>query len=116
MAFRFSGKQDVYIEIAEKYKEYIIGGIYKYDDRLPSVRIVALELGVNPNTVARAYSLLEEWGYIRAISKKGAFVIYNDGANSTDNSIYKTISELKNSGVSYNELLKIITEVYEKND
>ena len=115
MAFRFSGKQDVYIEIAEKYKEYIIGGIYKYGDKLPSVRVVALELGVNPNTVARAFSLLEEWGYIRAISKKGAFVIYNDGINQKDSGIYNAILELKSSGVTYDELLDAIREVY-KND
>ncbi len=113
MAFRFSGKQDVYIEIAEKYKEYIISGIYKYGDKLPSVRQVGLELGVNPNTVARSYSLLEEWGFINAISKKGAFVIYNEA--STNCPLFKAIYELKSSGISYEELLDIAKEVY-KND
>ena len=115
MSFRFSGKQDVYIEIAEKYKEYILNGVYKNGDKLPSVRYIARELGVNPNTVARAFSLLEEWGYIRAISKKGAFVIHNDGTSQKNTVIYNAILELKNSGVNYDELLNAITEVY-KND
>ncbi len=115
MAFRFSGKQDVYIEIAEKYKEYIIGGIYKYGDKLPSVRYVALELGVNPNTVARSYSLLEEWGFINAISKKGAFVTYNEAQKNSDSILFKAICELKSNGISYEELLNMAKEVY-RND
>ena len=115
MSFRFSGKQDVYIEIAEKYKEYILNGIYKYGDKLPSVRYIALELGVNPNTVARAFSLLEEWGYINSISKKGAFVIYSGESTNCNDAVFKSVLDLKNSGVTYDELLKVLKEVY-KND
>ena len=64
MRFNFSGKQDVYIEIAERYREYIELGVIKCGEKLPSVREAAEELGVNPNTIARAYNLLEEKGYI----------------------------------------------------
>ena len=115
VAFRFSGKQDVYIEIAEKYKEYILNGIYKYGDKLPSVRYIALELNVNPNTVARAFSLLEKWGYINSISKKGAFVIYNGESANCNESVFKAVLDLKNGGVTYDELLNALKEVY-KND
>lgn len=115
VAFRFSGKQDVYIEIAEKYKEYILNGIYKYGDKLPSVRYVALELNVNPNTVARAFSLLEKWGYINSISKKGAFVIYNGESTNCNETVFKAVLDLKNGGVTYDELLNALKEVY-KND
>ena len=54
MAFQFIGKQDGYLEIANKYEGYITNGLYKAGDKLPSVRAVAAELGVNPNTVAKA--------------------------------------------------------------
>ena len=60
MAWSFSGKQDVYLEIADKLRQYIHAGIWQAGDRLPSVRQAAGEMGVNPNTVARAYALLEE--------------------------------------------------------
>ena len=70
MSWAFSGRQDVYIEIADKYGRYITDGIYKNGDRLPSVRTAAGEMGVNPNTVARAYALLEERGFIRSLPKK----------------------------------------------
>ena len=72
--WKFSGKQDVYLEIAKYYEKHILLGVLRVGDKLPSVRIAAGELGVNPNTVARAYTKLEEMGYIRALPKKGAFV------------------------------------------
>ena len=75
--WRLSGKQDVYVEVAEYFEDYILRGVFASGDKLPSVRMAAGELSVNPNTVAKAYSLLEEKGYIRAFPKKGAFVIYS---------------------------------------
>lgn len=121
MAFNFSGKQDVYIEIAEKYRQYIHGGIYAYGDKLPSVRSAACEMGVNPNTVARAYTLLEEQGYIRALPKKGAYVIY--GEKKPDISpvtptvdCRSILEELKSKGLCYEELILQAKEVFDKND
>ena len=73
----FSGKSDVFVEVAERYENFIRLGILKDGDKLPSVRTAAGELGVNPNTVQKAYTLLEEKGLIRALPKKGAFVTYS---------------------------------------
>ena len=112
MAFRFSGKQDVYIEIATMYKGYIDSGIYKNGDKLPSVRYVALELNVNPNTVSKAYSLLESWGYISSINKKGAFVIFSGECIDKTEKILSSINELKSDGVTYNEILTVLKGVY----
>ena len=67
MQLIFSGKQDVYLEIAEKYKEYIKIGVFKNGDKLPSVREAAGELGVNPNTIAKAYDKLEAEGYSKFV-------------------------------------------------
>ena len=69
MAKVFSSKRDVYIEIADRYEKYITLGVIKSGEKLPSVRVTAGELGVTPNTVQRAYSLLEERGF------KGSFTI-----------------------------------------
>jgi GntR family transcriptional regulator len=78
MPIQLSGKQDVYIEVANRYKEYIELGIIKKGEKLPSVRTAACELGINPNTVAKAYSLLEEEGYLCSLPKKGVYVIYDE--------------------------------------
>ena len=118
MAFQFIGKQDVYIEIANKYESYNTNGLYKAGDKLPSVRAVAAELGVNPNTVAKAYSVLEDRALIRALPKKGAFVIYgeDDPEESSAIDARPILLELKNKGIRYEDLISQAKEVFDKND
>ena len=115
MHLNFSGKQDVYIEIAEKYKEYIELGVYKNGEKLPSVREAAGELGVNPNTIARAYTLLEEEGYVCSLPKKGAFVIFGEPQEREEPDKKAVIYALRDMGISKKTLLEWIEEVY-KND
>lgn len=74
MKWHFSGKQDVYLEVAERYARYIREGVLRPGEGLPSVRAVAEELGINPHTVSKAYGVLEEQGYLQIIPKKGAYV------------------------------------------
>ena len=120
MRFNFSGKQDVYIEVAEKYREYIKLGLIKNGDKLPSIRMAASELGINPNTMARAYALLEDEGYISSIPKKGIYVTFSDAIEQkptteqekTDDPAAKAIKALFDQGYSKEQLLKAIEEVY----
>ncbi|MBE5818776.1 MAG: GntR family transcriptional regulator [Clostridiales bacterium] len=121
MRFNFSGKQDVYIEVAEKYREYIKLGLIKNGDKLPSIRTAASELGINPNTMARAYALLEDEGYISSIPKKGIYVTYaeeqnkKEDTNKNENVLLPcndVIEELKSKGYSKEQILKAIEEVY----
>ena len=117
MQLNFSGKQDVYLEIAEKYKEYIRLGIIKNGEKLPSVREAATELSVNPNTVARAYSKLEEEGYIKALPKKGAFVTYGEQEEKANEPDKKpVIYAFRDMGISKATLMSWIEEVYGEND
>ena len=58
MPLGFTGKRDVYLEVAERYEKYIKLGVLRDGDKLPSVRTAAGELGVNPNTVQKAYQHL----------------------------------------------------------
>ena len=124
--WKFSGKQDVYLEIAKYYEKHILLGVLRVGDKLPSVRVAAGELGVNPNTVARAYARLEEMGYVRALPKKGAFVTYTHDTKIeikeekkeeiTDTAALicrNTVIALKDSGVSRAALLALIEEVYD---
>jgi GntR family transcriptional regulator len=113
MQLKLSGKQDVYKEIAERYKEYIKIGIFQKGDKLPSVRDAAGELGVNPNTIARAYALLEKDGFVCSLPKKGAFVTF--GENKKEEPDEKgVIVALRDKGVSKKTLIKWIEEVYEE--
>ena len=118
MAKSFEAKQDVYLEIAQRYERYIRLGVIKNGEKLPSVREAASELRVNPGTVQKAFSLLEEKGFIRSIPKKGAFVIFGEEKTGKNSDLEKLILELlrlKECGVGKDMIISAIQEVY-KND
>jgi len=68
------GNEPIYEQITNQIIKLIELEVLSENDKLPSVRKLALDLSVNPNTVAKAYAKLEKDGYIYTISKKGAFV------------------------------------------
>ncbi len=109
----FTGTRDVYLEVADRYEKYIRLGVLADGDKLPSVRTVAEDMGVNPNTVQKAYSHLEKLGLVISLPKKGVFVNTGEAKPSVSRSAVNAITGLKNSGVSKQELLEIISEVYD---
>ncbi len=66
----------VYLQIYKMIREDIINGVYPYDTRLPSKRLLSDELGVSTVTVEHAYSLLCDEGYTEARERSGYFVIF----------------------------------------
>ena len=104
----------LYLQIVENFKKYIELGVYKYNDKLPSVRSLAVEMGINPNTNQRAYQILESEGYITTIEKKGVYVAYkkDDRKALLKDKVKKEINIIKQSNISKEELLQIVEEVY----
>ncbi len=78
MNVRFKSKYSLANQIEEKIIEYIRAGVYGVDEKLPSIRELAVDLQVNPNTVAKVYAALEEKGYIYSLLKKGYYVAPSD--------------------------------------
>ncbi len=68
----------IYEQIADYYRQMILCGVLQNDEQLPSVRTLAIELGTNPNTVQKAFALLESDGYIYAVKGRGNFVKAGD--------------------------------------
>ena len=64
----------IYSQIADGFRNQITSGILRCDDKLPSVRELAAELSINPNTIQRAYRQLEAEGWIATVPGKGCFV------------------------------------------
>jgi GntR family transcriptional regulator len=117
MKFSFSGNQDIFLEIAERYKEYIRQGIIRNGEKLPSVRQAAGELSVNPNTVAKAYARLEQDGYICSLPKKGVYVIWEGSEqNQRENADLALIRAMRDRGIDKQTLLLWIEEVYRDHD
>ena len=105
-------KQSVYITIVNDFKRKIELGLLPENEKLPSCRDYAMERGINPNTVQRAYSELEKDGYIYTLPKKGVYVLKNDGGLSLENAAREKISELKAAGIKRRSLENIINEIY----
>ncbi|WP_141433541.1 GntR family transcriptional regulator [Bacillus sp. 03113] len=67
-------RKPIYEQLVDKLKELIVNGVIKADQQLPSVRTLAKDLTINPNTIQKAYRELENQGYIYSIKGKGSFV------------------------------------------
>ena len=67
----------IYTQIADNFRSQIRAGVLRDGDKLPSVRELAGELAINPNTIQRAYRELEAEGWIVTVPGKGCFVSAN---------------------------------------
>lgn len=77
MEFVFDNNIPIYIQLVELLKKYIISGNIKVGEKLPSVRELALQLKVNPNTVQKALAELEAIGLIYTERTNGKYVTNN---------------------------------------
>ena len=68
----------IYTQIADGFRAQITAGILRPEEKLPSVRELAAELSINPNTIQRSYRQLEAEGWIATVPGKGCFVCDND--------------------------------------
>ena len=64
----------IYTQICDGIREQILTGVLQEGDKLPSVRELAMELTINPNTIQRSYGTLEDEGWIASVAGKGSFV------------------------------------------
>ncbi len=70
----YSSRKPIYEQLYNNVVKLVSLGIMKPNDKLPPVRSLATELSINPNTVAKAYKLLESDGYICSAVGKGSFI------------------------------------------
>lgn len=112
-------KDPIFVQIKQQIINYIILGVLEPNEKLPSVRNLAEQLAINPNTVQKAYADLEEGGYIYTISKKGVFVSQHVNLRDKEKKFLeakrhlKAIYELK---INKSDLFKMIEEVYDDRD
>ena len=79
MAWELDGRRSIYGQLLEEIRLRIITGMYPPGGRLPSVRDLAEEAGVNPNTMQRALTELERTGVIYSVRTSGRFVTEDTG-------------------------------------
>lgn len=111
----YRDRRPLYEQVTEKLEELMFSGVLPPDSRLPSVRSMATELSINPNTIQRAYAELERQGYIYSIQGKGSFVSYGrylaEGIRKDwEKQFDAAIEEGLRIGVSYQDMIKILEE------
>ena len=116
MAWKITSDRPVYIQLYEEIETRIINGVYPLGSKLPSVRELAAEAVVNPNTMQKTMTELERSGFVHANRTSGRFVTEDEGLiksrqkelirNETQNYLKK----LDRLGVEVSEAIEILKE------
>ena len=115
MPWNLDSDRPIFIQIIEKIQMDIISGLYKPGDKLPSVRELAQEASVNPNTMQKALAELERKGFLYTIKGRGNFVTYNEGLYVLKKEEYRgkidrLLTEAEEIGISRTEMLDSLKE------
>lgn len=70
----YRDSRPIYSQIIDSFREQIVTGVLRTGDKLPSVRELASQLTINPNTIQRAYRELEMQGWIASVPGKGSYI------------------------------------------
>ena len=74
ISLNYRDQRPIYEQVKDGLRHLVVTGAIQTGDKLPSVRALAREIGVNPNTVAKAYQELERQGIIYTVPGRGSFV------------------------------------------
>lgn len=116
MSWIFENDRPIYTQLVDQLRMRIVTGIYQPGDRIGSVRELASEAGVNPNTMQRALSELENSGLIYSQRTSGRFVTDNPEQirearkSIADQEIRSFISRMKELGLAKEELLELLED------
>lgn len=114
--WNFTNDKPVYIQIIEEIMYRIASGIYKPGERISSVRDLAEEARVNPNTMQRALSEIERSGYIISLRTSGKFVtddqelINKLNKDRASDVVRNFVDEIKKIGLSIEDAIKLLEQ------
>ena len=98
----------IYSQIMDGFREQILAGVLREGEKLPSVRELAAELSINPNTIQRAYRELEAGGWVATVQGKGCFVCAAPARGNMDllKTFDRTVQALLEAGMTPAELIE----------
>ncbi|RHO21979.1 GntR family transcriptional regulator [Amedibacterium intestinale] len=115
---QFNKKEAVYPQLVAYVKKQILIGSVENNEELPSRRELALSLAINPNTVQKAYKILEDEGIIRTISNVKSVICVNEEIKETIQKEYIQkhlkgfIDECKSVHLSFQEVVSLLSEYW----
>ncbi len=115
----YQNRKPIYEQIVDRFQMLIITGAMEPDSQLPSVRSLAVDLAINPNTIQKAYSVLEKEGYIYPVKGRGNYVSGNSELKvKKQEAFYETLRELalrgKELGISWESFRRKAEEYYKE--
>ena len=108
----YRDSRPLYQQVKDSLRRMMLTGLLAPEEKLPSVRSLATQLAINPNTIQRAYAELEAEGYIYSVTGKGSFVSAGDGEYrrriaELTGQLYPVLEELKSLGYTREQLLAL---------
>lgn len=115
----YQDRRPLYEQVTEKFRTLIYQGVLPADSRIPSVRQLAMELSINPNTIQRAYMTLEQEGLIYPVKGKGNFVadtqkIQEKSKESFRQEFLELVRKGNHTGFEEEELIALVQRVYKE--
>lgn len=113
-------RSPVYEQLVEQVERYILLGLLREGDQLPSVRALSGELSINPNTIQKAYGELDAKGILCSVPGRGCFVAEGALVNirgrrlGEQGAFRRLVRELKTAGITAEELTAALSEEYEE--
>ena len=119
LTLNYRDSRPIYEQIKDGLRRMIVTSGMAQEEKLPSVRALATQLSINPNTIQRAYNELEQEGYIYSVAGKGSFVSGTADADAArrenlKEDLRKLLGELRYLGVTEADAAALIKEVYEQ--
>lgn len=115
----YKDRRPIYEQVEERFEELILKGGLKPKEQLPSVRNLAIELSINPNTIQRAYMELERKGFIYTVKGRGSFIadtehLVDIRRNDLLDSVARILKEAKEIGIGKEQVVIKVEEVYKE--
>lgn len=116
--FTARGDTPIYLQILRHIKRGIVSGTVKNGDELPSRRVLSALLGVNPNTIQKAYKILEDEGLIEShLGAKSYMVLDTDKSNAVraelvEDDAKAAVEKLKDMGITKSEVIALIEKYW----
>jgi GntR family transcriptional regulator len=100
----------VYLQIVRQVEQEVANGLLEPGEQLPTVRALAIELAINPNTAARAYQELERRGTVQTTRGAGTFVRSrpNETTTALDGTVKLLVQQARNAGAALKDVLALI--------
>jgi GntR family transcriptional regulator len=117
IALDYRDKRPIYEQVADKLSQLIVCGALSSNTRMPSVRTLALELSVNPNTIQRAYAQLEQDGYLYTVMGRGNYVTHEqEWKTSKQRSILEALKSLLREAhlvaLAKEQIIQLLDDIY----